>query len=241
VPLRLTISLLWAAALLAQPRLEFEVASVKASVVVRPANVESTPGEDLTIINVPLRKIVTYAYQIRDFQLAGAPGWIADQRYDIAAKSARLEGELPGDHSVRVREKLRSLLADRFHLEAHHGAKEQSILVLTVAKNGPKLKIVTTPGERQGISVLDDRLQGFAATMPSLAVQLANATGYVVEDRTGLAEKYDFVLTWTPDSQPSTGPTIFTALRDQLGLRLDPGKGSVDVLVVDRIEQPSEN
>jgi uncharacterized protein (TIGR03435 family) len=123
------------------------------------------------------------------------------------------------------------------------------VFILTVAKNGPKLKIVGIPGDRQGISVNDGRLQGFAALIALLATQLSIATGLVVEDRTGLSGKYDFVLTWTPDFEPSDsehgdqslGPSIFTAVKEQLGLRLDPAKGMVDVLVVDHIERPSAN
>jgi uncharacterized protein (TIGR03435 family) len=243
-------------------RLEFEVASIKpADPSVRVSNVLFNAGEDLTIENVPLRKIVTYAYQIRDFQLKGAPSWIDTERYDISAKT--LHGDTasaPADPSSsaddqrrtraeRVRERLRSLLADRFDLVAHHEKKEQTVLVLTVLKNGPKLRVVSTPGERQGVSVNDGRLQGFAAPIALLAIQLSSATGQVVEDRTGLTEKYDFVLTWTPDMEPPgsehvdqpAGPTIFTALKEQLGLRLDAAKGRVDVLVVDHIERPSVN
>jgi uncharacterized protein (TIGR03435 family) len=241
-------------------RLEFEVASVKpADPSVRISNVLFNAGEDLTIENVPLRKIVTYAYQIRDFQLKGAPSWMDTERYDISAKTPHRDAaSAPADskssaddqrrtHADRVRERLRSLLADRFGLVAHHEEKEQTVLVLTVSKNGPKLSVVSTPGDRQGVSVNDGRLQGFAAPMALLATQLSIATGQVVEDRTGLTEKYDFVLTWTPDMEPpgsehgdqSAGPTIFTAVKEQLGLRLDAAKGLVDVLVVDRIERPT--
>jgi bla regulator protein blaR1 len=243
-------------------RLEFEVASVKpAEPSVRVSNVLFNAGEDLTIENVPLRKIVTYAYQIRDFQLKGAPSWIDTERYDISAKtshgddaSARADSKRSADdqrrtRADRVRERLRWLLADRFGLVAHHEEKEQTVLVLTVLKNGPKLSLVSTPGDRQGVSVNDGRLQGFAAPIALLATQLSIATGQVVEDRTSLTEKYDFVLTWTPDMEPpgsergdqSAGPTIFTAIKEQLGLRLDPAKGRVEVLVVDHIERPSIN
>jgi uncharacterized protein (TIGR03435 family) len=243
-------------------RLEFEVASVKpADPGVRVSNVVFNAGEDLTIENVPLRKIVTYAYQIRDFQLSRAPSWISTERYDISARAPQgYAASAPADpnsstddqrraRADRVRERLRSLLADRFGLVAHHEEKEQTVLVLTALKNGPKLRAVSTPGDRQGISVNDGRLQGFAAPIALLATQLSIATGQVVEDRTGLTEKYDFVLTWTPDMEApgsehgdqSVWPTIFTALKEQLGLRLDPAKGRVDVLVVDHIERPSVN
>jgi uncharacterized protein (TIGR03435 family) len=243
-------------------RLEFEVASVKsADPSVRVSNILFNAGEDLTIENVPLRKIVTYAYQIRDFQLRRAPSWISTERYDISARaphgdgaSASADPNRSADDQLRTRadrvhERLRSLLADRFGLVAHHVKEEQTVLVLTVSKSGPKLRGVSTPGERQGVSVNDGRLQGFAAPVALLATQLSIATGQVVEDRTGLTGKYDFVLTWTPDMEPpgpehgdqSVGPTIYTAVKEQLGLRLDPAKGHVDVLVIDHIERPSVN
>jgi bla regulator protein blaR1 len=259
------ISMLFVGVIMAQSavkRLKFEIASVKpADPGVRVSNVLFDAGEDLTIVNVPLRKTVTYAYQIRDFQLTGAPSWIGAERYDISARTARGDAAAaPADpnsiadnerrtRADRVRERLRSLLADRFGLVVHHETKEQTILVLTLAKNGPKLKVVSAPGDRQGISVNDGRLQGFATPITLLATQLSIATGQVVEDRTALAGKYDFVLTWTPDIESlgsdhddqSLGPTIFTALKEQLGLRLDPAKGQVDVLAVDHIERPSAN
>jgi uncharacterized protein (TIGR03435 family) len=241
--------------------LKFEVASIKpADPAVRISNVLVDAGEDLTIANVPLLKIITYAYQIRDFQRTGGPGWIGSERYDIDAKTARGDEAASADQNNatdgqrkargdRVRERLRSLLADRFGLVVHHETKEQTILFLTVAKDGPKLRVVGTLGERQGISTTDGHLQGFAAPMSALAAQLSIATGRVVQDRTGLGEKYDFMLTWSPDIEPSGselgdhsfGPTIFTALREQLGLRLDSGKRPVEMVVIDHLDRPSAN
>jgi len=123
--------------------------------------------------------------------------------------------------------------------------------VLSVAKGGPKLTVVTKPGERQGTSSNKGRSQGFAATMGLLATNLANAVGRPVFDKTGLTEKYDWVLEWTPDMAAtgldappqvdSPGPTIFTALQEQLGLKLEASKGPVETIVIDRVGRPSEN
>ena len=129
--------------------LEFEIASVKpAGPDVRTANVVPGAGESLTITNVPLRKIIMYAYDIRDFQLAGGPGWI-DEKYDIVAKAAATDGasleksaetdDQRHDRVARVRERLRSLPALRFGLQAHVEQRERLVLTLRIAKGGPKL------------------------------------------------------------------------------------------------------
>jgi uncharacterized protein (TIGR03435 family) len=249
-----------------KPR-EFEVAAVKPSdPQAKGANVLVGAGDSLNISNVPLSKIVTFAYGIRDFQLAGGPGWISTEHYDITAKTARDEAS-PGSNNPktmtdsqrrvrdeRLRERLRTLLADRFGLVVHHDSKEQTVYALMTAKNGPKLTVVTTPGNRQGISVNGGRLQGFAAPMLMLAMQLSDATRRVVVDETNLTEKYDFVLEWTPDAlleheegpgavpgAGASGPSIFTALREQLGLQLKSKTGAVDVIVIDHIDRPSAN
>lgn len=155
----------------------------------------------------------------------------------------------------RLRERLRSLLADRFGLVVQHEEKQQTVYSLITAKNGPKLIAVTTPGDRQGtISVNEGHLQGFAAPIGMLATQLSDATRRIVVDETNLTGKFDFLLEWTPDgplerldspgagqAAGATGPSIFTALQDQLGLRLKSSTGLVDVVVIDQVNRPSAN
>jgi uncharacterized protein (TIGR03435 family) len=137
---------------LAQPSaklLEFEIASVKpADPSVRISNVLPGAGESLTIVNVPLRKIILYAYDIRDFQLSGGPGWIADERYDIIAKPATADhapfgavaetDEQRKIRVLRVRERLQSLLSNRFGLRVHVEEREQTILALRICEGRPK-------------------------------------------------------------------------------------------------------
>jgi uncharacterized protein (TIGR03435 family) len=124
--------------------------------------------------------------------------------------------------------------------------------MLSLAKGGPKLKVVTTPGDRQGMSAGRGTNQGFAANMAMLATNLSGTLGRPVVDKTGLTEKYDWVLKWTPDAgtspgtdapQPvdSPGPTIFTAIQEQLGLKLESSKGPVENIVIDRVDHPSAN
>jgi uncharacterized protein (TIGR03435 family) len=155
--------------------LEFEVAAIKpADPDAHGSSLMVDRSANFNVKNLPLRAVITFAYNIRDFQLSGGPGWIGTERYDIVAKPDRGEVavELPDPRTMsdqqrnvrddQLRERVRSLLADRFGLVVHKEIKEQQIYVLSVAKNGPKLTVVTTPGDRQGTSGGRGRSQGFA-------------------------------------------------------------------------------
>lgn len=249
---------------------QFEVASVKpcepAEPNARRSSLDFGEGESLTAKYTTLRSLIAVAYNIRDLQISGAPGWMGVERYDIEAKTASNEtGSAPTDPrdvtdeqrkagDERTRERLRSLLADRFGLVVHRETREQSVYLLTVAKNGPKLKEVTGPADRHETRGGRGRSQGSAAKVEWLAGILSNITGRPVLDRTGLTGDYDWVLEWTPDtsgaSKEVTGaaplaessvPTIYTAIQEQLGLRLEAGKGPVDLLVIDQVNRPSAN
>ncbi len=245
--------------------LEFDVVSVKPSdPAARGSFINVGVGDLFTAGNMPIRALITFAYEIRDLQLTGGPGWVASDRFDITAKTPRDQLSPGGDdprsmtdsqrevRNQRLRERCRALLAERFGLVAHHETREETVYYLTVAKGGIKMKVVETPGDRQGMqSNGRGHTQGFAATTKMLTDMLTGATGHTVIDKSGLTGKYDWILDWTPDMaaantgddaapQPSA-PTIFTALQEQLGLRLDSGKGPVDIVVIDQIHKPSEN
>jgi uncharacterized protein (TIGR03435 family) len=260
---RFIAGLFFAGVAFAQP-FKFEVAAIKpSSPDAHGSSILTDKVGGLNVSNVPLRAIITMAYGIRDFQLSGGPGWVGTEHYDIIAKPEKVENPTePPDlasmtddqHKVRDdqwKSRVRALLAERFGLVVHTETKEEQIYVLSVAKGGPKLTVVTKPGERQGTSSNKGRSQGFAATMGLLATNLANAVGRPVFDKTGLTEKYDWVLEWTPDMAAtgldaptqvdSPGPTIFTALQEQLGLKLEASKGPVETIVIDRVGRPSEN
>jgi uncharacterized protein (TIGR03435 family) len=243
---------------------KFEVASIRpSSPDAHGSSVMTDKVGGLNAENMPLRALITMAYGIRDFQLSGGPGWLATDRYDIIAKPERVaNAAVPPNYTPltddqrKVRDdqwkdRVRNLLAERVGLVVHKEVKEEQIYVLTVAKGGPKLVVVTTPGGRQGMSTNRGRNQGYAATMSMLAMDLSNNVGRPVIDKTGLTEKYDWVLQWTPDMpatnpdapQPADGPgpTIFTALQEQLGLKLESSKGPVETYVIDKVDRPSEN
>lgn len=251
--------------------LTFEVASIKpASADAQGTSIQLMPGGGLRMTNAPIMAMITEAYNVRPFQVSGGPGWIRTDRFDLTARAERAApSDVPDDFAKmtdaqrktrreQTSERLRGLLADRFQLVVHKESKEQPVYALVVAKNGPKLKENQNPGPRQGMSMNRGRLEGRAAPMEMLATILSNNLGRPVIDKTGLPAKYDFVLEYIPDvgSDPRaqgfgdgantpapnpSGPTIFTAIQEQLGLRLESTKAPVETIVIDRVEKPSEN
>jgi uncharacterized protein (TIGR03435 family) len=233
----------------------FEVAAIKPS---KPGAQNSSfqfgAGGVLTARNLPVNSLIAFAYDVRDFQLSGGPGWLSADRFDIIAKperDARSTSDpkmTPTIRDQQYRERVLALLTDRFGLVAHKEMKEQQVYALTIAKGDSKLTVATTVGDRQGISDSGrGRLQGFAARTSGLAKILSDKMERTVLDRTGLTDKYDFVLEWTPDAMTDTttaadaGPSIFTSLQEQLGLKLESSKAAVDTIVIDRVDRPSEN
>ncbi len=248
----------------------FEVASIKPANPDTPgSSIQFMPGGGLRMTNVSLRGMITFAYDVRDFQVSGGAGWVGTERFDVMARPEHASAEAVEDPAKmtdqqrrtnrdQITERLRALLADRFQLVVHKETKEEPIYALLVSKNGAKLKEAKAVGSRQGMSMNRGRLEGFAAPLEMLGQTLSNVTGRPVIDKTGLAGKYDFILEWTPDAGPDAraqgfgdgvtepapapgGPTIFTALQEQLGLKLEAQKGPVQLIVIDRAEKPSEN
>jgi len=228
----------------------FEVASIKPSDPnAKGSSIWSDHGA-LNATNQTIRTLITIAYRIRDFQLTGGPAWVSSDRYDILAKPEQVAS--PPDAKTRDElwnERTRSLLADRFGLVIHKETREGQIYLLAIAKGGPKVTEATTPGDRQGITASARRAQGFVAPMKMLAEHLSSAVGRPVIDTTSLTGKYNWILEWSsdvvnsPDAPPQeTGaPTIFTAVQEQLGLKLENAQGPIDTWVIDRINRPSQN
>lgn len=213
----------------------FEVVSIKpAPAGVRNMGIGRGPGGGMNAYNVPLKFLVTYAYDVRDFQISGGQGWFDSERYDVSAKP-----ESPASQE-QLKLMLQSLLADRFKLVLHRETKQLPVYELIVAKGGPKLK---ESAEGTSPSLLTDGKSITAAkvTMPMFIRLLSQFLGRSVLDKTGLPGNYDFKLQWTPDEAEGDGPSIFTATQEQLGLKLESSKGPVEVLVIDRAEKPSEN
>jgi uncharacterized protein (TIGR03435 family) len=225
--------------------LAFESASVK------PANsgklgpsVDTFAGR-FKATNATVRYLLQYAYSVMDFQVAGGPTWIGSEKYDIDAK---------GESNVKDREyrsMMSALLADRFRLKFHRETRELPVYALVLAKNGPKL----LPAAKDAKSSMDGNrgeLTVRNATVVEFASILSNVLGRKVVENTGLTGRYDLTLKWTPDdsrTQPGSnlrladpaGLPIFTAIQEQLGLKLESTKGPIEVLVIDSVEHPTEN
>jgi uncharacterized protein (TIGR03435 family) len=186
------------------------------------------------------------------FQIQGGPAWMNSERYDIFAKS-ELGDEPPGDpnpasiHQTRL--KLQALLADRFHLQVHRETREIPVYALTIGKNRSKLTEAGGASVREapaGMHMACGRMTGTDATMENFARSLTRELSRPVEDRTGLAGKYNFQFDWTPENGPcegsaSDGPSIFSAVQEQLGLKLEATRGPVEIIVIDHAEKLAAN
>jgi uncharacterized protein (TIGR03435 family) len=244
----------------------FDVTSVKQNVSgAMGGSVRIFPGGRLVAQNAPLRLLIGAAYDVRDFQLIGGPGWINSEHYDI---EARAPGDAPTEQMIS--QMLRGLLADRFHLTVHRETRELPVYRLSVIKGGNKLEaavggnctpMIPPPNPAQidpntfrpcgGFNTTTGMLRGGSVTLARLAIALSRILGRTVIDETSLGGTYDVNLRWTPDEtqalqtpQPaidSAAPSLFTGLQEQLGLQLESGKGPVEVLVIDQAEKPSGN
>jgi uncharacterized protein (TIGR03435 family) len=243
------------------------------------------PGGRFTASNVTFVALLRQAYQLQEFQVAGGPGWIRSDRFDVTARAPEGDAADIGPQADRIRPMLQALLRDRFKLATHNETRDMPIYALVVARSdgtlGPKLTPSATdcaaqrgrgrgprgggappqtfqPGQRIDCGLM----MGFgvmnAGGMPiiELARTISPQVGRIVIDKTGLTGSYDFELNYAPD--PGGGgfagipappgaqapaadpnlPSLFTALEEQLGLKLDAERGPVDVLVIDAVEPP---
>jgi uncharacterized protein (TIGR03435 family) len=229
--------------------LSFDVAVVKVNQTESGhTSAHSGPG-GLEMSNVTLRFCITRAWRITDPQVSG-PAWIDSDRYDIVAKAPA------GAPEAQIPEMLQALLAERFKLVAHRERKELPAFALVVGKNGPKLTKAELNESGGGMTSGDGTVSGQAVTMARLASFLATPRldlGLPVVDQTGLEGTFSFTLKWTPEkllTGKAAGkapdldgpPSIFTALNEQLGLKLEKRKALLEVLIVDKAERvPTEN
>ena len=222
---------------------QFEVASVKSSAPdARGSTFNFTTGGGLTIKNGTLKGMIESAYEVRDFQIEGGPGWVNSDRYDIFAKSEYGEapaGRLTPEQVRPVRVKLQALLAERFQLKVHKETKELPVYALTIAKGGLKMaEAPSTPVDGPaGIQGECGKLTGTRTTIDNLVVVLSRTVGRPVQDHTGLTARYNFEVLYTPDNGPCREDApdrqeIFGALQTQLGLKLEATKGPVEIVVI---------
>ena len=235
---------------------EFEVTSIK------PTGQQGGLGLNVTATelrspNISLAGLITFTFELHLTQVSGLPGWAETVGYEIVAKLP--QGGDPSD--VQIRTMLKNLMQSRFGLSFHTEKRELSVYTISIGKNGPAgIKLVknTANGQRVGAQGLGRTLFS-GITMADFAAQLQlRVLDRPVIDRTGLADRYDFTLNWRPDefqfprasaaqraAAVAAGadalPDLFTAVQEQLGLKLDATKAPVDVLVIDKVSKPSEN
>ena len=210
--------------------------------------------------NVTLKSLVQFAFGIPETRILKGPAWIDSTMFNIDAKAdssvdAQMRALTSEEGKARKQRMLQALLADRFKLVVHAETRQLPIYALVVAKGGPRLGDLQASGTtvNSGNGLIE--VQG-SNSVALLAEELAKNVGRVVVDKSGLEGRYDLSLKWAPDggaasgssasgqtpSVPdSSGPSIFTALQEQLGLKLESQKGPVQVLVIDHVEMPSEN
>jgi uncharacterized protein (TIGR03435 family) len=273
----------------------FEVASVKPNVSSeKNAFIQLQQGGRLVVRNIPLKTIITWAYQLRqdDERLVGSPDWIQAEKFDIDAKApegvalgtiGRVGGPSPG---LLI---LRAILAERFQLKMRTETREMPIYALVTANQDGRLGPKLTRSDTDCEQVRADRRAGRATFSPAppgsvplcaytmfnnriaygdqplaeLADYLSGRMQRLVVDRTGLTGRFDFEVIWTPDQPPPAdaperivvggaeidltggvkydpnGPALLTALREQLGLKIESTRGPVDVFVIERVERPT--
>lgn len=246
---------------------KYDVATVKPSKSVDRVMLMFKP-DGVSMTGVPVQMMLRAALGIEDDRILGAPGWVKSDHYDIEAKVAPEDApkldKLKRDQRMSM---LLPFLADRFGLKFHHETRQLPVYELVIARGGLKMK-ESKPDNPSGgaqprhMTMINGRgnVEGQGSTTDSLAHVLSTQVGRTVLDKTGLTGMYDYSLNWTPDDAPppmaggpaggppnsapppdAGGPSLFTALQEQLGLKLESEKGPVDVIVIDHIDKPTDN
>jgi uncharacterized protein (TIGR03435 family) len=224
------------------PWLSFEVASVKPSGPNDHLMFRLQPGGRYIATGLTLKTLISNAYGVPEFRISGGPGWRDSDKFNIEAKVGIALPPWP-DSNKQLSLMLQSLLAERFKLALHRETREEPVYELVAAKGGAKLKTAKAD-ESAGFEMDTGRIHSMAVPLEYLATNLAYLLGRTVIDKSGLAGKYSFTVRYTPDDAPpadTNGPSLFTALQDQLGLKLESSKGPVELLVIDHVEKPDAN
>jgi uncharacterized protein (TIGR03435 family) len=239
---------------------QFDVASVRQNLTPEPRWRMSFTDNGVTAKDVTLLYAIEEAYDLYDEQLwSDIPPWIKEKRFDIEAKYDA--DKYPQITLEQRRAMLQQLLAERFSLVVHHEQREFPLYALAIAKGGPKFEetkpddvhVSSTYGPmchvlRSKMGLTEMKGCSMAQLAHNLTGWTRNDLGRTIVDHTGLTGRYSFSLNWTPDSAPPSnsldaggGPSIFTAVKEQLGLLLQPEKGPLDTIVIDHVEMPTEN
>jgi uncharacterized protein (TIGR03435 family) len=228
------------------PQYEYAVATIKPD---SPEGVQSywqNTADGFKAITPPNGFIMSaYGLHMLD-QIVGLPAWASSDPFEVIAKmdpdTVTALAKLPPQEQWKAQQQmLQALLADRFALKVHRATKQLPIYVLTVVDAGKLKKSMSdTDGSA---SFYFGKITAHAMPIDTLVMNLSNTVGRMVVNQTGLEGAYDFTLEWAPEGADASDPrpSIFTALEEQMGLKLKPAQGPVDAIVVDAIARPSEN
>ncbi len=235
----------------------FEVATIKPSDPARPGQIITLRGAEVITTNVTVHDLINLAYWLHPHQVSGGAAWTESEKFDMAGKP-----DVPGQPNVdQMKTMIQKLLADRFQLKFHFEKRELPVYAVRIAKAGAK--IVKSQDDPKGLPgfYFGRTAAGTTVTfrnspLSQVTAVLQNTLDKPVVDQSGLSEKYDFTLTFTPDAaqaaliggpstspadNPDAAPDVFAAFQQQLGLKLESTKAPVDVMVIDKVEKPSEN
>lgn len=246
------------------PKPQFEVATARPNKSGESgASLGPRPGGRLNGINQTARNLIRNAFNVQPYQLIGGPDWMDSDRFDIVAKAAEADLDAKGMLTLpQYMLRLQSLLEDRFKMVTHWETRELPVYALVVAtpgKLGPKLSPhagdcdrvrsggppspespAVNCGTRMNMTPTSGKVTGIGISLDGFARNLSGGTGRYVINTTGLTGSYDLELEFTPDQSADTsGPSLFTAMQEQLGLKLDSQRAPIEVLVIDRLERPT--
>lgn len=225
----------------------FEVATIKPAAPSPDGHthINYPQGDNFSAINITLLNLMQWAYNMPQKQILNVPSWLSSTRFDIQAKADPTDQakHLPSeqDHALK-RRMVQNLFADRFHLKLHQETRNMPAYDLVLAKGGSKLQPSHSNGKTIGTGRAHFNAEGLTTSL--IADELSQIVGRIVVDKTNLTGRYDLKLQWTPDDAPATdnsAPSFFTAIQEQLGLKLEPAKEPVPVLVIDHIDLPTPN
>jgi uncharacterized protein (TIGR03435 family) len=238
--------------------LAFEVSTVKPNKSGSSSSESSFQNGRFLASNVSLKSLLQYdAYRIPESRILGGPKWLSSERFDIEAKTdsavaERLQTLNREQRRIQTQAMFQQLLAERFKLATHWETREQPVYAMVAASKGPHLDLAKEQDGHTSTSSNNGQLTAQGVTMAQLAdtltQELSRELGRVVIDKTGIPGRYDCALKWEPDTGTApandgtdSAPSIFTAIQEQLGLKLESSKAPVEVLVVDRAELPSQD
>ena len=227
---------------------DWEVASVKESASLEPGDQVDIHGRHVTLDRDTVEVLLLIGYAAQKDQIVGLPDWAKTVRWDIdGVADVNAEPNLDQFQAM-----IRRVLVERFGLAMHHESREMSVLALRVAKGGMKLTPDTS--DPNGLPSHDYKHNGGQVTgtfrntsMHDLALMLLGQVDRPIVDQTGVQGRYDFQLRWARDEAATVAPGVdappglFTAIQEQLGLKLEPAKAAADVLVIDKVERPGAN